>query len=107
MKFFISHTIDEKQAEDVYQGIKMFLKDQGWHTTDCRIFSLRYTHYNKKYHSQVDQLDDRVNQEIVAILEAFFGESFMYLVCTGNYGVYRGSPVMVGKEEVKEILDFE
>ena len=39
---------------------------------------------------------------VVAILE-----SYTYLVCTYNRGVFGGEPVIVGKEEVKKIIDFE
>jgi len=46
--------------------------------------------------------DDRVNEEVIAILE-----SYTYLVCTHNRGVFRGEPVLVGKEEVTVIIDFE
>lgn len=102
MKFFIPNAKDKKQAEEVFQGIKICLKKSGWNITDRRIFSLTYSHYKKKYHSEVGQLDDRVNEEVIAILE-----SFIYLVCTDNYGVFRGEPVLVGKEEVRKIIDFE
>ena len=43
-----------------------------------------------------------MNEEVVAILE-----SYTYLVCTYNRGVFRGEPVLVGKEEVKKIINFE
>ena len=56
----------------------------------------------KKYYSEVGKPDDRVNEEVVAILE-----SYTYLVCTYNRGVFGGEPVLVGKEEVKKIIDFE
>ena len=102
MKFFIPHAKDKKQAGKVFQDIKKFLKKSGWDVTDRRIFSLTYLHGRKKYHSEVGKPDDRVNEEVIAILE-----SFIYLVCTHNRGVIRGEPVLVGKEEVKKIIDFE
>jgi len=101
--FFIPHVKDKKEAEKVFQGIKKFAKKSvGWEVTDRRIFSLTYLHDRKKYHSEVGKPDDRVNEEVVAILE-----SYTYLVCTYNRGVFRGEPVLVGKEEVKKIIDFE
>jgi hypothetical protein len=103
VKFFIPYTKDKKQAEKVLQGIKKFAKETiGWDITDRRIFSLSYTHEGKKYHSEVGKPDDRVDEEVIAILE-----SYTYLVCTPNRGVLRGEPVLVGKEEVKKIIDFE
>jgi len=92
VKFFIPHAKDKKEAEKVFQGIKKFTKKSvGWDATDRRIFSLTYLHDRKKYHSEVGKPDDRVNEEVVAILES----------------VIRGEPVLVGKEEVKRIIDFE
>ena len=107
MKFFIPHAKDKKQAEKVLQGIIKFAKENfkgsAWRDiTNRRIFSLSYTHEGKKYHSEVGKLDDRVNEEVIAILE-----SYTYFVCTPNRGVIRGTPVLVGKEEAKEIIDFE
>jgi len=103
VKFFIPYAKDKKQAEKVFQGIKKFAKKSvGWDVTDRRIFSLTYLHDRKKYHSEVGQPDDRVNEEVIAILE-----SYTYLVCTHNRGVIRGEPVLVGKEEVKKSIDFE
>jgi len=103
MKFFIPHAKDEKQAEKVLQGIIKFAKEEiGWDITNRRIFSISYTHEGKKYHSEVGQIDDRVSEEVIAILE-----SHIYFVCTPNRGVIRGMPVLVGREEAKEIIDFE
>jgi len=107
MKFFIPQAKDKKHAEKVFQGIKKFLKEQGLDLTDRRIFSLTYSHSKKRYHSEVGQRDDRVNEEVIAILESFCPVSGMYLVCTYNRGVLGGEPVLVGKEEVREIIDFE
>ena len=103
MKFFIPHAKDKKQAEEVLQGIIKFAeKTIGWNVTNRRIFSLNYAHEGKKYYSEVGKLDDRVNEEVIAILE-----SYTYFVCTPNRGVLRGGPVLVGKEEVNRIIDFE
>jgi len=103
VKFFIPHAKDKKQAEKVLQGIIKFAKQEiGWNITNRRIFSLSYTHEGKKYHSEVGKLDDLVNEEVIAILE-----STTYFVCTPNRGVIRGMPVLVGKEEAEEIIDFE
>jgi len=71
VKFFIPHAKDKKEAEKVFQGIKKFTKKSvGWDATDRRIFSLTYLHDRKKYHSEVGKPDDRVNEEVVAILES-------------------------------------
>lgn len=103
MKFFIPHAKDKKQAEKVLRGIIKFAeKTIGWNVTNRRIFGLNYTHEGKKYYSEVGKLDDRVNEEVIAILE-----SYTYFVCTPNRGVLRGGPVLVGKEEVNRIIDFE
>ena len=103
MKFFIPHAKDNKQAEEVLQNVKKFAKETiGWNITNRRIFSLSYTHEGKKYHSEVGKPDDRVGEEVMAILE-----SYTYFVCTPNRGVLRGEPVLVGKEEADRIIDFE
>jgi len=103
VKFFIPYAKDKKQAKEVFQGIKKFAKKSiGWDVTDRRIFSLTYVYERKKYHSEVGKPDDRVNEEVIAILE-----SNTYLVCTQNRGVFRGEPVLVGKEEATRVIDFE
>lgn len=103
MKFFIPAAKDEKNAEDIWNATKKFAEQNlGWPVTNRRIFSLTYEHEGKVYHSEVGKPDQRIGELVIAILE-----SDTYLVCTSNRGVLRGEPILVGKEEVRDIEDFD
>jgi len=103
MKFFIPGAKDHQQAEEVYASIKKFATTTlGWPVVDRRIFRIKYEHKGRIFHAQVGQPDPNVGEVVIAILE-----SQAYLVCTANRGALRGVPILVGKNEVIEIEDFD
>jgi len=103
MKFFIPHAKDIKQAEEVLNGIRKFAQETtGWKPTKRRIFSIAYWFNGKDCYAEVGKKDPDTHEEIIAILEAT-----TFLVCTINRGVARGMPILVGKEEVYNVVDFE
>lgn len=104
MKFFIPHIETETKAEDLYQAIKKFAKETtGWDIVDRRIQSLEFsTEYRYTTIAKVGEVIDTNREEVVAILE-----SNTYLVCTHNRGVFRGEPILVGKNEVLWVKDFD
>ena len=53
-------------------------------------------------HATVGEIEPLGGETVVAILD-----SNTYLVCTPNRGVLRGMPIMVGKQEVFDVEDFE
>lgn len=72
-----------------------------WPFSDRRIFSLRYRHDGVEAIAQVGECD--IGGEIVL---AIF-ESVTYVVCTPNRGAFRGEPILVGKEEVSDVIVFD
>ncbi len=103
MKFFVPHTTDDKQAEEVFESIRKFAETTtGWEMSSRRIFSLDYMHNSKTYHSEVGKLEREIGEPVIAILE-----STTYLVCTGSRGVVRGLPILVGMSEAFNVVDFD
>lgn len=103
MKFFIPRT-HGTGAEVVYQGIMDSLKSQfRLPIQEHRIYRLRYVNSKKKWHAQVGQLEEHENQyEIVAIFE-----SKLYMIFTRSKTGASGPIILVDKDEVTEIEDFE
>lgn len=105
MKFFLPAADDETQAENVYDSIKKFAEEQtGWRTTPRRIFSLSYRHEGKDYHAEIGKVHGRIGEIVIAILET---NNRCFLVCSPNRCVLRGEPMLVGDNEVRELVDFE
>ncbi len=102
MKFFIPHVKDPQQAENILDGIKKFAQENlKWQPTNRRIFSISYRSEGKDHYAEVGKKDFETNEEIIAILEAN-----AFLVCTFNNGVKKGMPILIGKDEVTNIVDF-
>jgi len=104
MKFFIPHTLGA-EAERIYQTIKFQLKtDAQYPVSDRRIFQIRYLNkQGDEYGYKVGTLCGTNGEEVMAIFE-----TFVYVVCTTNHGVRRGTmPLVVGKNETKVVEDFE
>jgi hypothetical protein len=103
VKFFIPGAKNAQQAEEVYAATKNVAETTlGGSVTDRRIFAITYQHEGREYRAEVGQLDPRVDETVMVILE-----SNAYLVCTKTRGVLWGAPVLVGHEEVLGIIDFE
>lgn len=103
MKFFIPEAEDDKQAEDVYKGIIKFAQENlGWGIGLDRIYSIRYSHEGKEYFAKVGEVENRTRDLVLAILK-----STTYLICTTNRGGLRGTPILVGSNEINKIEYFE
>ena len=103
MKFFIPEAKDANQAERFWVATKTFAeKTLGWKVSNRRIFSIDFSHDGKDRYVEVGKPDPDVGEIVIAILE-----SNAYLVCTANRGVRRGMPLLVGKEEARQVMDFE
>ena len=103
MKFFVPKTKDEVEAQQIWEATKKFAEEtMGWKVSDRRIFSIAYRHDGKDSYVEVGKPDPDIQEPVLVILE-----SNAYLVCTPNRGVLRGMPLLVGKEEAREIRDFE
>jgi hypothetical protein len=103
MKFYIPYTKNSKEAEDIFESVKKFAVQQmGWTVSDRRIKSIQYNHDGKDFIAEIGKKEDRTGEEVLVILE-----STTYLVCTPNRGVLRGEPILVGKNEIYRVEDFE
>lgn len=104
MKFFLPHALGA-EAERIYQTIKFQLKtDAQYPVSDRRIFQIRYLNrQGDEYGYKVGTLCGTNGEEVMAIFE-----TFVYVICTSNRGVRRGTmPLVVGKNETKLVEDFE
>jgi hypothetical protein len=107
--FFVPASKDDEQAEQVWQATKKFAEQQlGWKVSDRRIYSLsglaRAAQAGRRSgggSAVVGEIDERQDELVLVILE-----SNAYLVCTQNRGVARGDPILVGREEVQQVIDF-
>ena len=104
MKFFIPAAKDKETESSVYEGIKKHAKDiVGWDIEERRIYRIKYEHGGKRYVATVGETDERVREPVIAILES----TGTFLVCTPNQGVVRDMPVLVGKQEIIKVTDFD
>lgn len=104
MKFFIPASKSIDQAEEVYNSIIKFCESQfTWKVINRRIFKINFKHDGKYYEAEVGKIEKRTNDIIIAILET----DTVYYVCTRYRGVIRGEPILVGKNEITYIEDFD
>ena len=103
MKFFIPLAKDDAERDQVWEGCrKGALHTVGFAITDKKIQSI-FTHHNgKEYKEEVGQKTPANGELVVAILEC----ENVYLVCTPNRGVLRDMPMMVGKHNAENIIEF-
>jgi hypothetical protein len=100
MKFFIPE-VEPERAEEVYKSITDFAAMQGWPAADRRIFKVYYRHHGDYFEAEVGKLA-RNGEVVWAILE-----SGPYLICTLTRGVMGGMPLLVGRDDVLSVTDFE
>jgi len=104
MKFFIPNAADEKQALKTYGSIKKFTSyTTGWDINDRLIYGIKYRHDGKDYEVRVGEQEEVEGNEVIAILESRLN----YFICSQYRGVEAGHPIMIDRNEVKEIVDFE
>jgi hypothetical protein len=99
-KFFFPNST---KPEDVYEGVKKFLKSQGFEIKDDRIYSISYTHNDREITDVVDKKNQLINENVLAI----FNAKSMFLVCTISRGVAGGVPILVGSNEVLSYVLFD
>jgi hypothetical protein len=98
-KFFLPAAENAEQAESVYANLK-----NAHRATDRRILSLAYEHEGRQYYAEVGKPEPREGELIIAIFEC--AEPMPYLICTHHRGVAGGIPYLVGRSEVRSIVDF-
>ncbi|MGO9085949.1 MAG: hypothetical protein ACLQBK_12035 [Candidatus Sulfotelmatobacter sp.] len=103
MKFFVPSAENEQRAEDIRDATKKFAADTlGWQVTDRRIQSISFQDKGKSVQAVVGKIEPITGETVVVILE-----SNTFLLCTPNRGVLRGMPILVGKNEVTSVSDFD
>jgi hypothetical protein len=106
MNFFIPFTKDKQREQEVYEGIKKFLTQElGANFTDRKVFSLHYHHNGKDYYAEVGKKHLLNGEPVIAILYEDIRK--LYHVCTPNRGVRGGGSILVGSDEVEEVVDFD
>lgn len=104
MKFFVPDTSNVEEAEQVYEGIRRHVQENGTgaQVKDRRIFRLRYIDQQKEFVAEVGRPTLLNGEIVIAIFQVSTG---LYYVCTPNRGVLRGDPIYVGQTTWTE--DFE
>jgi len=105
MKFFVPSAQDEKAAEEIYEATKKFATENCGQLTDRRIQSIGFRDKGRFVSAEVGKIEPIAGETVVAILEQ--SGTGPYLVCTPNRGVIRGMPILVGKQEISSIADFD
>ncbi len=104
MEFFIPKMENKDEESKLYDSIKKFAKETtGRDIRDRKIYSIKWRHGREDCEAQVGEIQHRQGEIVMAILES----EAIYLVCTWNRGVRRGEPLLVGRQELLSITDFE
>lgn len=104
MKFFIPHVDDEQKAAQVWHAVRAFAAENVRQTTERRIQAISWNHAGKTHHAAVGENEPYERQQVLCILECIDG---LCLICTWERGVKRGIPILVGKQELVSIVDFD
>lgn len=103
MRFFVPGAASSEVALKAWEAFRQFARDTlGWPVTERKIFSIRYRHNDEEHRAEVGWIFKPTREAVLAILE-----SDAYLICTENRGGVRGEPILVGKEEVLSVTDFD
>ena len=101
MKFFVPKYDTTELALEVWDVVKRRCEDHlKREIKDSKVYSLLYLNEGKRYFVTVGE-EHPGNGEIVDIIF----ESDMYLICTRNQGVKKGTPITVGN--IVDIEEFE
>jgi hypothetical protein len=103
MKFFIPGLTDPQFAEEAWQAVKKFAeRNLQWGVSSKRIFHIDYVHSGRNLVAEVGKNDPDINEPILVILE-----SVTFLACTPNRGIKRNEPLLIGKNEARNVIYFE
>jgi hypothetical protein len=104
--FFVPPAKDAPQAELTYEAIRKSVRLQAsGPLDDRRIFRIDYRRNRKAFHAQVGEPERHEGGLVIAILKQH--EYPLYFVCTPDRGVVRGSPILVGEDEIISSVDFD
>lgn len=109
MDFFVPEADDEAEAEEVWHATKNWVEKKRDQVTERRIYSIEYADPDTQRTHAVAVGDDvpGVGEPAQVILESATGTVDVYYLCSPNRGVLGGSPVMVEKQHVQRVEEFE
>ena len=103
MKFFIPKATDDEMRDHVWDACrKAAMATVGFKLTDKKIQSITTSHNGKVYKETVGAITPANGELVIAILEC----EQVYLVCTPSRGVIRDMPMMVGKHDAENVIEF-
>lgn len=120
MKFFVPAARDAAMAEEAWTGVRRFLAEQGFATTERRIRRLAF--WNRGDHFDLEigghhpgmedewpvdgrEENDAIRCIVFVILEGTGGD--YYYVCLPYRGVFRNYPWLVHVDEMTAVEEFE
>ncbi len=103
MKFTIPGATSSQQAFDIYVGVRKFIISKGYRPFPAAISKLEYTHHRKKEVAQVNEITKINDEKVVLIFEC----EKLFLICTSSRGVAGGEPIIIGRNEMIQIIYFE
>jgi hypothetical protein len=102
-KFFLPLAKDDTEAESVFEAICKF-NDRPVPPLEERLRRVAYTHNGEYYVTEVGQPIDPYYCEEGPVFAILPGNPL--LICTGERGVVRGSPILVGHDSVLKARYF-
>jgi hypothetical protein len=93
--FFVPHTKDRDQAEQVWERTRSSLEKQGFQTSTRRIYSIEHLHERRRYTHTVGLVDPMQGEEVMILLEA----PNLFLCCTATRGILRGGPILIARSD--------
>jgi len=75
----------------------------GLDVTDRKVYKIGYVCKGERWDACVGEPERDSGEIVVAILEV----PRKYLICTPNHGGYMGKPIVVGKQRVESVIEFD
>lgn len=106
MKFFIPKAETPQDEQEIYTALKKGVEGWAQATVSGRkVHSISYRHNGKDRFATVGEIDPIQNELVLAVF--FEPGRRVYHVCTPNRGLFAGPAILVGSEEIHEIVDFD
>lgn len=110
VEFYIPEAEDAEQAEEVYEATAKFVEEQRAAVKrESRIRQIKYYDGNndQTYDVSIGDNVPRVREPAIAIFESDDKSLDVYYICTPHRAVIEGSPIMVGRNNVKRVEYFD
>lgn len=109
-EFFIPNAEDADEAEEVYEATAKFVEQQRASVVrEPRISRIKYYDGDKDqtYDVSIGDAVPRVGEPAIAIYESADDRFDAYYICTPHRAVIEGTPVMVGRNDVRQTEYFD